>query len=458
MKILLIALLLLSCGKKEEPKALDYSDSDGDQRLNHLEQGLDKHVANFEGLGPVDGILRIHGDRLLETEFTNQHPLGDRIADLLVRSENRIMADGFLDENSRLHLVQKFPSNASSTNVTQLSIRFSGASAQADELILVTTEARVLIAKWAREMKFNLSAEQLRALTRGDAYLAVRRRPARGKFFSEDAEQSIREKSYRVYLHDGNTGSAYYVSRELPFEEFLRAKEIAPFVVTSEDTFFFSDPLVPEEGWFLRELRNGDRIVMHSRFDELRARFLSRFTAHRIVLERINGVPTSSLALGNSAGAKVYLRIRSGEQVTRRFKEFREVRTHAQKEGSREGSGGAYVDCTHFLRKIDDEQMKSTTLAEFMTHLVNGVEFLAKATVTDGVDAHGGYWEVMLDNLSPQKELTLSSRAEDTFTVTGEYRNNCRGKVRSRRGDARERVNSEGKLSFLLESYVEKLD
>jgi hypothetical protein len=457
MKVLLIALLALSCGKKEEPKALDFSDSDGDQRLNYQEQGLDKHVANFEVLGPVDGVLRIQGDKLIETGFTNQNPLGNRISDFLVGNEDRMMVDGFLDENSRLHLAQKLPVSFSATAATQVVIRFSVASAQADEIVLVTPQTQVLLASWAREVKLNFSAEQLEALIRGEAYLAVRRRPTRGKFFTTDAEQSIRKKSYRVYLHDGKVGTAYYISRELPYEEFLRAQGITPFVVTSEDVFFFSDLLVPKEGWFQRELRNGDRIVMRGRFDELRARFLSRFTERKIVLERINGVPTSSLAFENSAGAKVYVRIRSGEQVTRRFKELKEVRTHAQDEG-REGSGSTYYDCKHYLRRIDDEQKQTASLAELMTHLVNGVELFEKSTVSDGVDADGEFWEVKLENLAPQTELRLASRPEETFTVTGEYRNNCRGKVRRRRGDARERVNSEGKLSFLLESYVEKLD
>ncbi len=458
MKYLLIALLAISCGKKEEPKALDYSDSDGDQRLNYEEKGLEKHVANVEVLGPVDGVLRIHGDKLIEIGFTNQNPLANRIADFMVQSEDRMMVDGFLDENSRLHLAQKLPSTLIATTTNQIVIRFSTASVQADEILLVTPQTRVVLARWAREAKLNLSTDQLATLIRGEGYLAVRRRPTRGKFFTEDAEQSIREKSYRVYLHDGKTGTAYYISRELPYEDFLRAQGIAPFVVTSEDVFFFSDILVPEEGWFQRELRNGDRIVMRARFDELRARFLSRFTARKLVLERINGVPTSSLELGNDVGAKIYLRVRSGEQVTRRFKEIKEVRTHAQDEGNWEGSGGAYVDCTHYLRRIEDEQKQTSSLAELMTHLVNGVEFLEKATVSEAVDADGGFWEVKLENLAPQEEIRLASRPEDTFTVTGEYRNNCRGKVRSRRGDARARVNSEGKLSFLVESYVEKLD
>ncbi len=458
MKLILMALLLISCGKREEPKALDYSDSDGDQRLNYQEAGLDRYLANFEVLGPIEGILRVYGERLFETEVSNQQSLGAQIFDLMVQSEGRRFVERFFDESSRLHLSQSIPASLGVPGSTQLVLRFSAESAQADEIVLVTAQSRIVLAPWARELKFTLPENQLRSLAQGEAYLAVRRRPTRGKFFSEDTEQSIREKSYRVYVHDGRKGSANYISKELPYEDYLRAQGISPFIVTSEDVFFFSDALVPEEGWFQRELRNGDRILVRSRFEELRSRFLARFTVRRKVLERINGVPSSALALENRPGAKVYLRVRSGEQVTRKFKEVKEERTHAQADGSSEGSGGAYIDCTHYLRRIDKEEKQKVSFSELATHLSGGAQFLEQASVAEGVDADGEFWEVKLENLSPEKQFSLSPRPEDTFTITGEYRNNCRGRTRSRRGDARARVNSEGKMSFLLESYVEKVD
>jgi hypothetical protein len=458
MKLLLIALLAVACGKREEPKALDYADSDGDQRLNYEEPGLEKHVANFAVLGPISGVLRVRGERLLETTVTNQHKLGERIADLLVRSEDRITGDGFFDENSRLHLAERLPLPAGATAPYQVTLKFSFESAAADEIVFVSREVQVVLAKWGREVSFSLAADRLKAVVRGDAYLAVRRQLKRGRFFTEETERSIREKSYRVYVHDGTAGRAFYVSRELSFEDFLRHRKITPYTVASEDDFFYSGRLAPEEGWFLRQLRNGDRVLMFARFEELRSRFLSGFTYRKTTIARTNGSPDAGVRLENKAGAKVYLRLRSPLQVSRRFSETSEKRTYREDDGNREGSGGAYTDCTHYLRRIAEEVPGTPDLLEIQRNLESAEALFRNAAVTEEADAEGPFWELKLGDLDPNQEITFRSKPGDSYTITGEYRNNCKRKPPSRGRDARVRTNSEGKLSFVLESYVEKID
>ena len=47
MKILIL-LILIACGKHEEPNFVDMRDKDGDQILNYEEDSLNKYIADID--------------------------------------------------------------------------------------------------------------------------------------------------------------------------------------------------------------------------------------------------------------------------------------------------------------------------------------------------------------------------------------------------------------------------
>lgn len=95
MKWLILLALVSACGKHQEPKALDYRDSDGDQIQNYQETELDKYVANFESLGSISGVLRFNAEKTIELTFNNEHDLNTKTLDLMTANAERVKLEDY---------------------------------------------------------------------------------------------------------------------------------------------------------------------------------------------------------------------------------------------------------------------------------------------------------------------------------------------------------------------------
>lgn len=449
MKWLILLALVASCGKHTEPKALDYKDSDGDQIQNYKETEFDKYVANFETLGDVKGVIRFNADKLYEIKFTNQHNLDASTLELMTGNYAKLKQQEYFSEWSNVVLEDK--AEVPSLKQAQYTISFElvSGSDKPDEILLVTGKESLNLGIWEENKTATLSSNDLNALINGSAKLVlVKKFKPKMKFFDE-TDITIKEKTYRVYYHDGKESKIFYVSKDLEFGNFLKMKEIYKHVSVTEDDFFFKSWELDETNWYTRNLANGDKVVAKSKLSKLREKFKENYTIQKKVISRINGNIVSTLDLNNKPGAKVYLRIRSLTQTVRTFAANNRTYQVGGGGGGREGNSSGRVTCHSFQTLVADESQKKPDLDQVVNQF-NHPEIFDQGL--SGIPSESGlFWELKAISPAENMRLALNNLPESTYVQTGEYRNNCNPEARG------QRTNTEGKLSLEVESYVEKI-
>lgn len=445
----LIFIILISCGHHQEPGALDYQDSDGDQVLNYEETGLDKYIANFEAYGKISGVLRISTGGIVEIPFSNNVNFNEKALELLTGNEERMDYEDYFSEWSRLRLRELKSLNNLKLNYYHGHIFFEQNLDPSDEVVLITPNGEISLGIWEKEMKVSMSRENLELLKENKAYLAINKKFKRNQIFDIDPDHTIRKKTYRVFYNDGNKTQVLYVSKDLKFDGLLNYLNIRPSELKNEEELFFNTHLPGRTEWFVRHLRGNDKVLAYTNLEALRAFVRKNYHYQKQTILRENGYTKTKISFNNRPGAKVFLKIRAIEQTTRDFSTSQERKRHG---GGREI--GVW-ECTHHLRHIKSE----TTQPLHLTYLLENrlVTALNHAEILEQIDNEGLFWELKLNSLGENAELAINPLPAESYVVTGEYANSCSKQDLNRGTYAAYKTNIEGKLSFEVESFVEKI-
>lgn len=452
----LILLALFSCGKHQEPKLLDLRDDDGDQVLNHEESELEKYVANYEKLGKVEGVLRFNLNEIVELRFSNKINLETQTLNLMAMNEKRIKDDEYFSEWSKLKLLMPNTSLEFKQSFYTAYMHFENGSDEAEEILLIRDNASVVLGQWGKAVKLQFSSSDLKDLTTGKAELALRKKFKGSKLFPHSSDRTIREKTYRVFYNDGNKSKVMYVSRVMDFKELQKQLYIDSTEIKSDDEFFFNSRELGAPKWFSREFANGRKLLIKTNIEEIRKAFYTNYDYRKASIARENGKTISALNLEIPDDAKVFLRVRPMEVSARTFREKKEpVRYSFQVMGGREANGPEYVDCVHFLRKIDGESRAIPTFNDFMSNLSS--DFADGSEVLEQIDEKGIFWEMKLGPRKGRIDIALQSRNSATYIVTGLYNMTCKGRVPAKVKETSTQTNIEGKMHFEVETFVEKI-
>ncbi len=448
----LILLMLVACGKHEEPVALDLRDRDGDQIKDYKEGEFEKYVANFDKLGKVTGVIKFNTHKLEEISFSNGSDLNEETLKLVTGDDSDLKRDQFFSEWTELKLTLNDQKIQPTVETTTLHIHFDNTEVKPDELVLLNEKVEKQLGNWSEDMRIHLSKNELNGLLSGKMQLVLRKKFPKAEFYLSDSEETIREKTYKVHTFDGTKSRVLYVSKELPFSkllEFLKIDEITK--VTDEDLFFDSKAQGGKR-WFQRDFPNGNKAFAFYTIQDLKEVFRNKFNRKKINLERVNGSPVTTLVLDNQAKAKIFLTIRPTRTV-RTFSEYTEKTSH--RTGSvYHGSDDSWT-CTHYKRKIETEVTLIPTVEEFLNNLNVKFDLDKEFKLIEQNDEKGIFWEVMITAPQPNLALSLAGLNSSTFTTTGEHYRDCghHGKGHT----AATPTNFEGKLSFSIESFVEKV-
>lgn len=449
-----ILMMLISCGKHQEPGFKDYQDSDGDQVLNYEESALDRYVADVAPLGKVEGVIRFNVDRPIEVELSNSEEVQLSPLELMVKNEKKLQVEDYFAEWSKLRVVKEVDLPELKLSQYTVYLTFSSDSDHADEILFIRGEEKISFGGWKSDRVLKISSQDLLDLLSGKAHFFVKKKYKTHKFFPKETEATIRNKTYKLHLDDGQKRSIQYVSKELKIEEFLKLKGINPEVIPDEDLFFYIDSLSEEKKWYLREFLNGEKVLVFTSINKLKKKFLENYRYAKKVVERINGVSQNQTSFQIPENSNAYFRISHYLRTERTFVESRTVRNHGGRGGGgREGNAEPPYSCTHFLRSIQNE----TSLSPGFTSLFNEVKSnLDLVRALEKMTDSGLSWEIKADQLN-EVIFHLDPRAANTYTTTGEYRNSCPSGAITRGVGRAYSTNSEGKLSFILESYIEKM-
>lgn len=459
----LIFILLLSCGKHQSPKALDLRDSDGDQILNAEESEVDKYIANIQDLGKVQGRIRFKLNEWHEFPFANQ-PVN--AGDMMVRSEKYLLSNNYLSEGRKIKInANQKVGNALSLNQYSVLIEFDDPKNKPEELLLIQDKMTISLGKWEQSMEMKLTVHQLQALLKGTAYFSLGKKFKHANAFEVSSEETIKEKTYRVYFYDGSKSEVLYISKDLDFHDFLKHLKIKKIQEVVEDQFFFNPADVSTKGWYFRSFPTGDKVISYSTIQDMKQAFLTHYTFNKTDVLRENGSAKKELKLTKLEDAAVYLRIRP-TQILRTFLES--MKTEPRRTGGgggREGNGGDQYTCDLRYRKIQQETLSQPIFGDLLQNIQitsDGIDisetFMANTLFEESLDENGLFWEIKV-NL-PFKSLTIGFKnlPASTFVKAGLISTACNGGQTPAIRYSGVDTNSEGKFSLAIESYIEKIE
>ena len=456
----LILLLVVSCGKHQEPKALDLRDNDGDQIANAYESEVQKYIANVEPLGKINGTLQFQHFGQVEMNFANEF---QTVAQAMVGPE-QTKNNNYLMEGTKIRISGKLPSIEFKQDFYQVQVTFNEIKTSPKELLLVKGNKVLTLGNWTQTMNVKLMAGDLKSLLDGKAHLEVSKQFDRQPYFEKDQSKTVKDKTYRVFIDDGKKSEVLYVSKDLDINRLKEGLNIKNVREVVENDFFFYSLESDIVGWHQRNFANGDKALVYSNLDKLNQIFKERFQISKSTSTRENGYRKNEILLQNPNASTVYLIIRASK-VMRTFKDGQISQAYSVGGGGRvEGGGVSYDYCTHHIRSYQDKTAEEASFEEIMGQLRfsfgdTGYNFTSADAIEESLDERGIFWKVKLDWPYDTMKIQLANSPESSFTTTGQFKVNCSfGSPRSYSKKPPVKTNMEAKFSLEVESYIEKIN
>ena len=293
---------------------------------------------------------------------------------------------------------------------------------------------------------------------KGETFFALSRKTKPFQSSEESQEQSIKNKTYRVFLNNGISTKIYYVSRDYSFEDFLKAKNITKFQPISMQNLLKGRQLITTPEWWVNEINGKDKVVLRDDLSSLSQFYLQGLEKNRLSVVRNNGFHTKSAILENPGEALILLKIRATKQL-RTFKLRTEKSSYSQ--GGRRnpnGDGEPPQSCVNSYREVlseDKFELSEQELRDVLILTANGVVVSlspSEIEIESGRDELGFFFDVALRTVKTTLELRLKDLDHSSFTEVGLYQTSCQG-TRLNKFLA----NNESFLDLAIEAYVDKL-
>lgn len=439
---LLILLLIVACGHKEPP-AKDVGDSDGDHILNYQENELDKYVAETVPFGEVKATLSFQIDtKLVQIELTNNSNQALNALKLLTKSSSLLKLEDYFSEWSALR-----PTTPFTEKLVELQYPVTlTLETQEKPALLVLSDGKAVtpVQKFAKRIDFNLYAEELGKILSGKSRLELRRSAELNTVSSED---SVHERTYRVFLFDGRVGKVHYVSREIEFEKYILLMGLEAQDIMALKGFSSTDE---KDKWWSRSLGD-DKVLVYSNLKHLAKFQKSGFNKVEQTITRSNGKQGSVLQVTKAPDTKYVLKFRG----TRTVNFFREFRKNWHQGGAR---GEISEDCFSLNREVNlttGLPFSRDNFSEMVLTSKEKVRTLKELmiSINESSDDQGHYYELVLDKTPETFTISLPTRPAGTFQMTGAYYVDC---IDIKRGGTP--TNEEGQMTINVESFIEKID
>ena len=444
------------------PKKVDLRDSDGDGKTNHYEMTeIERYTADISPIESVQVEMRIKLENSISTELrinmSNQIDVMKLSRELLVRNSKHFPIDDYFSEWAKI----KIDSEKIPVLPDQLSFRidlcFKQLESPPDKILLVTKSGTKELSNWSQMVSFLLTKKELEDVLKGETFFALSRKTKPFQSSEESKEQSIKNKTYRVFLNNGISTKIYYVSRDYSFEDFLKAKNITKFQPISMQNLLKGRHLITTPEWWVNEINGKDKVVLRDDLSSLSKFYLQGLEKNRLSVVRNNGFHTKSAILENPGEALILLKIRATKQL-RTFKLRREKSYSQGGGGSPNRNGEPPQSCVNSYREIlseDKFELSEQELRDVLILTANGVVVSlspSEIEIESGRDELGFFFDVALRTVKTTLELRLKDLDHSSFTEVGLYQTSCQG-TRLNKFLA----NNESFLDLAIEAYVDKL-
>lgn len=440
MKILLILILIVSCGRKT-PSPQDLRDSDGDQISNYVENGISKYIANVEILPEINGVMHVGSNQV---SISNGKDLKHHSLELLTWNLQKIDEEDVFNEWSKLKVVNTEKMIELNNGIHEITLNFDSVEPTPHSIWLIKDKTSKRLSTWSTQMKIKMTAEDIKEVIYGKTHIAF------STLWSETSSATIREKTYRVFMHDGQRGQVKYISHELPFHQFLKEEGITEIHDPKNFDLFTALDLMNEARWWVREINTNKKVIIYATPKELSDSYLQSFHKEDVVLKRING-KGQVLNIEKAQDALVYLNFK-GLRTKRSFKNYKQKKDYGD-------NHGIIYQCKFYYNQISHEeeiQMSIDDLLENIRVEIDGKKIdSATSLISYQTDQDGDFGTLKLKHPGTKVKIEIISRDAATFVTTGLYQRECPHPYAPR--VSTQQTNIEGRMELSLETYVEKL-
>ena len=437
------------------PKKVDLRDSDGDGTTNHYElTEIERFTADIIPIENVQVEMRIKLTNSASTELkinmSNQIDLTKLSRELLVKNSKHLPTDEYFSEWAKIKIDSEEVPALPDQLLFRIDLCFKQLESPPDKILLVTKTGTKELSVWAQTASFLLTKKELEDVLKGEIFYALSRKSKPFQSSEESQEQSIKNKTYRVFINNGLSTKIYYVSRDYPFEEFLKAKNILKLQPISVQNLLKGRYLVTTPEWWVNEINGKDKVVVRDDLSSLSQFYVEGLEKNRFSVVRKDGLHLKSAILENSGEALILFKIRAKKQL-RSFKLRTETVSYLRRSGS-------FKDCVDSYREVLSEAQFGLSEQELRDALMitsNGVQVSlspSEIEIDSRRDDRGDFFEITLRTVNTTLELKLKDLDHSSFTEVGLYQSSCGG-PRLKKFLS----NSESFLDLSIEAYVDKL-
>jgi len=312
--VIAILILVIACGKHEMPEKQDLRDSDGDQISNNLEaEGIDKYIADVTPfkvqaeLKIQQGIAAIKIHSLLLENNTN---LAAFSKDLMVKHPKKLPIDDYFSEFSVLRIQNKFEPIPVTEEETPIKIQFDNMKGQIKNLSLLLSDKKIFLGSWEDTIQLKLKKNHLMAILKGEAFLALSKNIKLNSYAEQTQEESIKEKTYRVFMDNGNEVKIYYVSKELSFKDFLKHLKVDMYKMIEDQNLLSKGIQSDLPEWWVKSFNNSDKVVINADLRSLSEHYFLGFKKSGAAINRKNGYSDKLITIKKELEGKALVKIR----------------------------------------------------------------------------------------------------------------------------------------------------
>lgn len=452
MRYFIFLFFIFSCGKNEMPKTEDLRDSDGDQVINRDE--ISKRDISIAGIQPIEeikGSLEFYQGLSIQKKYTlnfsNNRNLDQYSKDLMVKDIHSFKMNEYFSEFSRLIFQSGEKIDFSNEELVQVKIQYSQTRSVPKKLFLVLPDKKIVLGDWKQTMYFQLTKEQLKRIISHEGFLTLSFLDSKANFFHQTRALSIEEKTYRVFVNDGQDTNSYYISKERTFSEILNLLKIDSYQMI--DDWNLLTTTIPQDSptWWIRIINKNDIVIVFENLRNLSNHYFSQFEKLTSKIGRINGFSKPDSKIIKNINSKALIKIR-GLRTKLSFKEEKIERWRG-----RGGIEGTYDFCVDLYRKVVRERPVFFDLNFLIQNLrieTSPHHLLDQIKMNELKDEIGTFWELVIPAGIEELKMSLINLNPKEYLATGHYSSTCdrvKPPLRS----------IEGHLELKIESYIEKI-
>ncbi len=448
MKFFLLILFLVSligCGKDARIDTKDYLDEDGDQIVDRDELSKkDQLIANLISMETIQGEIifyeGISGIRKHTLIFSNELNLDRYALNLLIKNRKGLEKGYHFSEFTHLRINSVIPENTFDQKEYLLYLKFRPIKSKPKRIYFVSHDEKTTHFPWQQEMTLKISKENFRLLLSGKAFFAVDYLEAKSPSFSQDRVETIRTKTYRTIIYDGQRTQVLYVSKKLQFDEILKSLEINEANHIEEINLFNMGETSQNPKWWFRIISEDDIVLVKESEANLKHHFIELFDQKKQILQRKNGVSKGEIKWSKPQHSRMILKVK-GFKTELTFK--------IDKDEEFRGGGKDGEKCEYVYNRIDKTrtiQLKTKDLEDSIVILTDGSESHHQIILKELIDG----WEIQVPEGIEEISINIKDLEKSMFRTTGLIQATCGG-VRTTQTAV------EGEFSLDITSYIEKI-